>query len=252
MFTIVGCNEEVDDGYSRQVWIFAGQSNCVGAASVSSLPAADQTPDARVKYWYTLNDPVSDTSGGWTDLKGSSNNVFHGSERTFGRDMADAGKNIAIIKYAVNGTPLATRWLPSLNDLYPKLLSEISSALDSIVDGYQIRGAVWIGCEGDAQGVNALNIADNLATFFNQLRADLGVTFRAYVARLNENMDRPYLAEAQQQQDGFRDNDINARVISTAGLTLFDQGDPGPTGDIHYDSASQQALGSRIASAALG
>src|SRR5690349_6297987 len=103
-------------GIDYDVYLLGGQSNMLGRAATSGLPASLQQPQNDVTFY--LRDPGSPSTGKYNALVPlqpltSSGSTF-GPEITFGRTMADQhpGRHVALLKYADGGTNLAVNWAP--------------------------------------------------------------------------------------------------------------------------------------------
>lgn len=132
----VACADEV-----TRVFIFAGQSNMVGADAhpnrIDDYPdfkgAGD--PQSDVLYSYILGNG-NEASNGWVSLKPLS---AFGPELTFARRVRQhVSAPIAIIKSAVGGTTVAFDWNPDAPEkgqkLYPRTLQLIRDSLQSLDD----------------------------------------------------------------------------------------------------------------------
>ena len=170
-----------------RVFLFAGQSNMVGA---------DTEPDGVVKF-----PPFSDAlkplkgvrfsfqigpehkSKGWTDLQTVGEDF--GPEFTFARALRQRSKApIAIIKDAWGGTTLVNDWAPDGGDeksrkLYQRFISQVRdrlAELDKKGQAYRIEALMWHQGENDmfhAEG--KLQYKKNLQQFIASLRKDLEV-----------------------------------------------------------------------------
>lgn len=203
-----------------RVFVFAGQSNMVGAdsdpAEIATYPPfADLAePQTKVRYWYCIGREDKERSKGWEDLKPVGSTV--GPELAFGRDVAAATKaRIAIVKVAAGGTMLATDWnpdRPSGFELYPLALAtvrEALAALDAQKVKWRLEGFVWHQGENDMFDDAARKAyAQNLTRFVACWRRDLDAPqLRFYLGELctktiwgmDNRMPMYGIAEAQQQ-----------------------------------------------------
>ena len=168
---------------SIQLFILAGQSNMVGYRSnLDDLPPDLQQPLSRV-LWY-------DRQNQWVSLQapteplpfsqGVANSQGFGPEITLAATLSrHLNQQIALVKYAQNGTNLETQWNPRLEDsLYHQMLERVQQAIAELSRlGYQVEiaGFFWMQGESDAKSDRymASNYAQNFTHFISQLRQDL-------------------------------------------------------------------------------
>ena len=121
-----------------QVFLFAGQSNMVGADAhaeqVDDYPPFEGAVEGlrEVRYSYFIGDT---TSNGWSDLEPVRGSF--GPELTFVRRVEpELDAPIAVIKCAVGGTTIAYDWNPAAPDegkqLYPKAIAHIREAIEEL------------------------------------------------------------------------------------------------------------------------
>lgn len=222
-----------------QVYVFAGQSNCIGTGVMSDLDIPN--PDPRGLIWYKFDDPVNDDSEGWVTLQGRANNTLFAAWRTFADELLKRQPRVALICYAVNGSSLYNRWLPSQGDLYPKLITHINAALGTFTEPYRLAGLGWIQGEKDAAGTyeQADAYATNLAAFMAELRADTGVAdLPIYFNRLNIYVGYAQRDVVRARQETFAAADSYAHI-------LFYDSDK--IDGVHYTTEGQDELGRELA-----
>ena len=117
-------------GKDIRVFVFAGQSNMVGADS--KVADVDRFPPFRgvtaprndIRFWHVIGREDKADSKGWVPLQPVRGMV--GPELVFARDVTEATKgDIAIVKVAAGGTHLGGDWNPenpSGFKMYPLLL----------------------------------------------------------------------------------------------------------------------------------
>ena len=106
------------------LYIWAGQSNAVGAAWPS--PPSYLSPQADVLYHPSVMTPYAHESPSWFPLQSLHpfwphwEGASYGSELSFGHALSRSSNNrVGIIKAAANATSLATQWTPAIrNGLY--------------------------------------------------------------------------------------------------------------------------------------
>src|SRR5512139_1017353 len=119
-------------GWADEVRVFlvAGQSNAVGCGSDAGLlPPELYAPQPDVLFWFeegswgSVHDPARRIrSDGWVPLQFQSDPVYgtfgsvvngFGPEIKLGRVLADSlAADVAVLKFAINATSLATDWDP--------------------------------------------------------------------------------------------------------------------------------------------
>lgn len=144
------------------IFIVAGQSNAVGAATDASTLAAEwKSAQSNVLYagsqlsavnWAPLQAPTE------TDLTRVFSGNGFGPELTLGKTISDAldGQQVGIVKFAVNGTSLCVDWNPNTaGSLYFQMLDRVDDALAQLsiqhpgTTGY-VAGFVWMQGERDS------------------------------------------------------------------------------------------------------
>ncbi|MBL8723743.1 MAG: hypothetical protein JNK49_06830 [Planctomycetes bacterium] len=187
---------QADDKVVR-VFVFAGQSNMVGAdskvADVERYPpftgAAEEQP--KVRFWYVIGREDKQRSQGWGPLRPVEGMV--GPELTFAAEVQrHTSAPLAIVKVAAGGTTLGSDWNPDQPAgfaLYPLALATVREALadlDKRRVKWRLEGVVWHQGENDMfdDGFRR-NYGANLANFVACWRRDLGVPqLRFYVGEL--------------------------------------------------------------------
>lgn len=238
-----------------RVFIFAGQSNMVGADA--DAKHIDDYPDFRgagepqneILYSYTLGNG-DEASKGWVPLKPLRS---FGPEVTFGRSVKrNAPFPIAIIKSAVGGTTVAFDWNPDAPEkgrkLYPRTLQLIRDSLaelDRRGVRYQLEAVMWHQGENDMLDRNLYKqYADGLTKLIAQLRVDLKTPdLDWYIAEVSEKgiwgMDhRSNLGILRQQQELVLKSDKHLHWVPTSHLAFEVMG----SGQPHYHFGTQGQL----------
>ena len=187
------CADEV-----TRVFLFAGQSNMVGADAHAER--IDDYPDFRgagaeqsdVLYSDILGNG-DEASQGWVPLKPLRS---FGPEVTFARRVKQQVRGpIAIIKSAVGGTTVAFDWNPDAPDkgqkLYPRtlrLIRESLAELDQRGVRYRLEGVMWHQGENDMLDRSLYKqYADGLTKLIARLRFDLKAPeLKWYIAEVSE------------------------------------------------------------------
>ncbi|QDV09783.1 hypothetical protein Poly30_53430 [Planctomycetes bacterium Poly30] len=170
-----------------RVFVFAGQSNMVGADSKAAdiqrfapFRGLDE-PQPDVRFHYCIGREDKNQSDGWVDLQPLRGDV--GPELSFARKVAaNIEDPIAIIKVAAGGTTLGEDWNPDEPggfELYPLALARVREALaelDRKRIAYVVEGFMWHQGENDMFNDEfKAAYARNLANFIASWRRDLEV-----------------------------------------------------------------------------
>ncbi len=270
LLLLVGCAGPLraqEDDRTLRVFIFAGQSNMVGAdstiADIDSFPPFDglQKPQTDVKFSYCIGREDPRRSDGWVDLQAVEGMV--GPELSFARKVTRSIKApIAIIKCAAGGTHLGGDWnpdQPSGFKLYPLTLDLIRSSLTDLERRkikYRIEGFMWHQGENDMFEPDYMkNYGANLKNFVASWRRDLGVpNLRFYVGELCTKtiwgMDlRPSMYAISLGQRAVTDADPLAEFVPTSHVGVEIGGDVGL--HYHYGTLGQLEHGENYADAYL-
>jgi len=245
-----------------RVFIFAGQSNMVGADA--DTKRIDEYPDFRgasepqkdVLYSYILGNG-DEASKGWVPLKPLRS---FGPEVTFGQEVKQKVPfPIAIIKSAVGGTTVAFDWNPDTPEkgqkLYPRtlnLIRESLAELDRRGVRYRLEAVIWHQGENDMLDRNLYKqYADGLTKLVARLRADLNAPeLNWYIAEVSEKgiwgMDhRSNLGILRQQQEQVLKSDPLLHWVPTSHLAFEVMGSGQP--HYHFGTQGQLQLGEAFA-----
>jgi hypothetical protein len=221
-----------------KVFIFAGQSNMVGAgADVSDLPE-DLKGEQKMALFFD--------GGKWVMLApGKTEKSGFGPEISFSRKLsAEIKEPIGIIKHSVSGTNLAQHWSPANpKSLYAELLKKVKAAQQSRKT--EMVGMIWMQGESDSLDKNmAEAYSKNLTDFIQTTRKDLKSPEIFFVAgRVNPPKDR----------FPFVDIVRNAQEKCTVPGYAFVDCDPFEKirGRLHYNTRGLVDMGYRFANAML-
>lgn len=249
-----------------RVFIFAGQSNMVGADAhadrINDYPNFKNSgePQNDVRYAYILGNG-DEASKGWQSLKPLRS---FGPEVTFARRIRQQTQfPIAIIKSAVGGTTVAFDWNPDAPDkgqkLYPrtlKLIRESLRELDQRGIRYRLEGVMWHQGENDMLDRNLYKqYAEGLTKLISRLRADLKAPdLKWYIGEVSEKgiwgMDhRSNLGVLRQQQEQVLKADPLLRWVPTSHLAFEVMGNGQP--HYHFGTQGQLQMGEAFAAAYL-
>ncbi len=261
MSKIVAASDDV-----VRVFVFAGQSNMVGADAHADQ--IDRYPNFRgagevqddVLYSYILGSS-GEASDGWVNLKPLES---FGPELTFARRVKQLSPGpIAIIKSAVGGTTVAFDWNPDAPDegqkLYPRTLQLIQESLRKLDERglrYRLEGVMWHQGENDMLNRDLYRqYATGLQSLIARLRTDLNSPeLKWYIAEVSEKgiwgMDhRSNLGVLHEQQQQVLNSDPLTRWVPTSHLAfeIMKNGQP----HYHFGTQGQLQMGEAFADAWL-
>lgn len=268
LFLIVFCGIYVSGPaalYAKHymVFLFGGQSNMDGRASLTGLPISPvnlQQPQTDVLFFHDhtgadvpANEWTSLAPGSGVSPAGSTN--CFGPEVLFGRTIADSlpNDNIAIIKHAQGGTKLATDWFP-----YPPgqefiefnaTVTTALAALSAAGNTYEVAGLLWMQGESDSTSDYANAYQANLTNLIAQVRSRYGSEIRCVIGETWRNEgDASHPGTlgnivSQAQQDAAAADQLIG-FVSTRDFTWQDE--------YHLDPAGQMALGTAFANVMTG
>ncbi len=253
------------DPAPTRVFLFAGQSNMVGAdvdqARIDDYPefVGAGAPQEDVRFAFLPEGENGD--GDWGPLRPLRS---FGPELTFARRLKSHGIGpLAIVKSAVGGTTVAFDWNPDAPErgqkLYPRTLALLKRALadlDARGVAYRLEGVVWHQGENDMLD-RALcpRYAEGLDALVGRLRADLGAPeLKWYLAEVSEKgiwgMDhRGPLGLFRREQEKVLRADPLTRFVPTSHLAFEVMGSGQP--HYHFGTQGQLQLGEACADAYL-
>ena len=261
---VVGHAASADDVV--RVFLFAGQSNMVGADShadrIDEFPEFRGAGAPQDDVLYTdLLDADDQVSKGWGPLQLRES---FGPEITFARRVSEQLQcPIAIIKSAVGGTTVAFDWNPDAPDkgqkLYPRTLQLIRESLQELDKRglrYRLEGVLWHQGENDMLDRNLHSqYAAGLTKLIVRLRHDLNAPeLKWYIAEVSEKgiwgMDhRSNLGILHEQQQQVLKADPLLRWVPTSHLAFEVMGSGQP--HYHFGTQGQLQLGEAFADAYL-
>lgn len=250
-----------------RVFIFAGQSNMVGAdskaADVKSFPPFEglEQPQEEVEYAYCMGRENKYQSDGWEPLRPLKEMI--GPELSFARRVTDNTKGrIAIIKVAAGGTHLGGDWNPDDPTgfkMYPLALEFVRDSLSDLEKRgveYRLEGFMWHQGENDMFNEEyKKNYGKNLKNFLACWRRDLDCSdLKFYIGQLCTKtiwgMDlRPSMDAITRGQRTVTESDPSARYVRTSHVGVEIGGGVGL--HYHYGTLGQLEHGENYASAYL-
>jgi hypothetical protein len=277
------------------VFIVAGQSNAVGfGGNAADLPAELQAPQDDIPFWYDIgfehhrvpeDDHVRPREGTstWVSLRPQAEfgerrafdkadwgwgfteqhiTTGHGLEITLGRELADLlPDDIAILKFAFGGTPLANvsdeiDWNTESDEYYEWMLSEVATALTQLEiqlgETGQIAGLFWMQGGSDALVADrATAYEQNLSAFVDSIRTEWGTKMPIVIGQVNEslvNFSHPdFPAILPENLAAVRAAQYNVAAASDYSVLVELDDIPLGIDSAHYYSAELQVMGQRFA-----
>lgn len=232
------------------VFLLAGQSNMVGGASMTELPASLAAPQPDVLFSYSLQTNAVYESPQLIALRPTQVwGQTYGPELSFGRALADALEApICLVKVAANGSSLADRWGPDDDDLYDRLVQRWESARDELIAlGHEpvVAGFCWVQGVSDANDPRAPLYLANLNALWSALQSDIGLMpFLQSQQHPACPICSPLGIEVVRAAKWELAEQVDAETFETADLTMRSD-------LIHYTGAGTLAIGTRLAAAYL-
>ncbi len=221
-----------------RLYVFAGQSNMVGAATMAAqLPVvapALQVPTNAVSFW----GPTTDSPRQWAPLQAPTEvwkNMFRegfGPELSAGRALLDLHPRarIGVVKFAWNATSLHWDWDPNrTNSTYDAMIRGTRFAMKKLAAKMKapvrVEGFFWMQGESDADSYeHATSYAESLKEFIASVRADLRAPDMPFVIGQIDDVRKyhpvllPYSHIVRTQQERVARADPRAFLVRTEGL----------------------------------
>ena len=237
------------------VYVFAGQSNMTGAATMAGELATVapelQLPSGKVLFW----GPTTDLRRRWVPLQPPNEviqNMFRagfGPELSAGRKLLalHPGSRVAILKYAWNATSLYRDWDPKgKHSLYRAMVANARTAIQRLESSYKvdarIAGFFWMQGESDSnKAVHAKAYRKNLTSFLKTVRRDFGSRLPVVIGRVaNLRKYRPFFPNSHIVRKAQYDV---ARADPYTWLVDTDTIEHSPVSPIHYSTKGTVRLG---------
>lgn len=212
-----------------KVFLLAGQSNMSGWTSSAGMPSAytqsqsnvliyaDGEIDASKKKKWLNNGMDFGHATGW-----------FGPELVFGKTLSDSlpGTKIALIKYAVGSTYLATDWRPpssggTTGARYNAMLATVTSGLASLDAQYTPEWAGMLWMQGEFDGGNqgyANEYQTNLTNFIKDARGKLATPNLPFlIAMIDSSRSWPFAGTIRTAERNVAKNVANVGIFDTYG-----------------------------------
>lgn len=233
-----------------KVFLLAGQSNMSGWTKSTGMPAmytasqanvliyADGEIDASKKKKWLSNGLDFGQTAGW-----------FGPELVFGKTLSDSlpGTKIALIKYAVGSTYLATHWRPpssggTVGSHYNAMHATVTSGLAALDPQYTPEWAGMLWMQGEFDGGNqgyAREYETNLANFVKDVRGKLKVPELPFIIGMIDSSNSwPFAGTIRAAERNVAKNTANIGLVDTKDFA---------TDNIHYKLDGMIALGKGFA-----
>jgi hypothetical protein len=167
-----------------KVFLLAGQSNMSGWTQATGMPAMYNAPQTNVLI-YADGEIDGSKKKKWLNngLDFGHAAGWFGPELVFGKTLSDSlpGTKIALIKYSVGSTYLATHWRPpssggTVGSHYNSMHATVTSGLASLDPQYTPEWAGMLWMQGEFDGGNqgyANEYQTNLTNFVKDVRGKL-------------------------------------------------------------------------------
>lgn len=226
-----------------KVILMGGQSNMVGNSCLTSdLPPELQVPQNDVMFY----------NGGLTTLRPGSGQAF-GPEITFGRTIEDTfpSETFCLMKYAVNGSSLLTRWNPSTGDVYASFNTRVANCITALTNAghtYEFVGMLWTQGEAEASsGTTTPVYQAALNEFIADIRTRYGPNLPFFVSRLSSSQTSIAangLSSIRAAQEYVAANDPYTYLVDTDAIKPNTDVNPEVNPDrLHFNAAGQMRLG---------
>jgi hypothetical protein len=249
-----------------RVYVFAGQSNMVGAATMAAqVPTVAPllvVPKNSVLFW----GPTTDSPRSWVPLQPPTEiwkNMFMGGfgpELSAGRSIAalHPGQHVAIMKFAWNATSLHNDWNPNRSHgLYESMVTEARIAMRKLATSskrpLRLSGFFWMQGESDADSrSHAQEYGSNLQQFISSVRSDFHAPKLPFVMGQIDDVRRyypvllPYSRMVRAEQARIARADPYAFLVPTGGL------DHNLVSPIHFNTRGTVELGYRFVRRSFG
>lgn len=202
---------------TEDVILLCGQSN-TESGSTTGMPLDLTVPQAMLSWiWYESSiGVVAINSGGWVNTLASQ---AHGQNVMMANRI---GNRARCFFFAVSGTGLANKWVPSAAILYPQLLTHWAQAVADAAPTILVpKVLVWNQGETDCDALSFANAyGANLTALITQLRADIGAPqLRVVKPRISTANTSLYVANVRAGEAAAAAADPLITLIETSQYT---------------------------------
>jgi hypothetical protein len=249
-----------------RVYIFAGQSNMVGAATMAAQLPTVAPHLVGPKNLVSFFGPTTDAPRSWGPLQAPTEvwkNMFHegfGPELSAGRALSELHprQRIGVVKFAWNATSLAWDWDPNRShSKYETMIDGTRLAIRKLAAKYhapvRVSGFFWLQGESDADtSEHASSYGANLREFIAAVRADFAAPKLPFVIAQIDDVRKyhpvllPHSRVVRAQQARVAREDPRTFLVRTDGLGH------NPVSPIHFSSEGTVDLGGRFVQRRFG
>jgi carbohydrate esterase-like sialic acid-specific acetylesterase len=245
-----------------QVYVFAGQSNMVGAAASAAelrqMKSAPIQPDEHVLFW----GPTGDLQERWVPLQAPTELFQSLTHQGFGPEIGAApllarrhpDSTIAIFKVAQNATNLSVHWSPgNTRGRYRWMIERLRYAVAILRAETnretEVAGFFWMQGESDSKTLPQARRYDELLTdFISAVRRDLASPGLPFVFGRIQDM-RKTAPKLGRYSDVVREGQAEvARTVPGAFLVSTDGLERDAKSPIHFSTRGTLELGRLFAS----
>jgi hypothetical protein len=264
------------DPSAIDIYLIAGQSNATGQGYTKSIPASFVI-DTRVQLYHSADIISGAAANTWIPLRHASEapdaaGDRFGPELGFGTDIQALypDRRIGIIKHAKSATNLVLNWAPGSSPAdtanfgleFQTFVATVEGGLQALRDQGMhpvIRAMLWQQGENDADlgGAASAQYGQHLGALIARVREQWSTPSMLFVygyvypaSNFGTGRDQVRQGEADVDQDSGSPLAVpGAFVVVTDDLELraMDPGTPYPSDLVHFGTAGQLELGSRMA-----
>jgi hypothetical protein len=233
-----------------KVFLLAGQSNMSGWTKTDGMPSMYTASQANVLI-YADGEIDGSKKKKWlgNGLDFGHATGWFGPELVFGKTLSDSlpGTKIALIKYAVGSTYLATHWRPpssggTVGSHYNSMHATVTSGLAALDPQYTPEWAGILWMQGEFDGGNqgyANEYQTNLANFVKDVRAKLAAPNLPFIIGMIDSVGTwPFNGTIRTAERNVAKNLANVGLVDTKDFA---------TDNTHYKLDGMIALGKGFA-----
>jgi hypothetical protein len=233
-----------------KVFLLAGQSNMSGWTQAAGMPAMYNAPQANVLI-YADGEIDGSKKKKWLNngLDFGHAAGWFGPELVFGKTLSDSmpGTKIALIKYSVGSTYLATHWRPpssggTVGSHYNSMHATVTSGLASLDAQYTPEWAGMLWMQGEFDGGNqgyANEYQTNLTNFVKDVRGKLAAPNLPFIIGMIDSVGTwPFANTIRTAERNVAKNLANIGLVDTKDFA---------TDNTHYKLDGMIALGKGFA-----
>jgi len=205
------------------VYVIAGQSNASGYEPMANLQSDYQGTYDKTYIWngtalVALNASVSNNN----QYPASAKNSRFGWDMAMSKYLNNSGRNVILIKYAINSTGLEEHWGSGdslLTDSLMKYLNLCKTYLTANYYSYRFRGLLWYQGEKDMQQLSgSTNYESNLGKLITNIRANTIYNLPVYILRPACCSGYTYYNQVRTAMSDYTTSDANSYLFDLDGI----------------------------------